>query len=81
MAFSEPTPHRLIEIVRPHVFVKGGDYTRETLPEAELVEQLGGSVNILPLLSGRSTTRLISRIRAAEQADYNPATAIAGEIS
>jgi D-beta-D-heptose 7-phosphate kinase/D-beta-D-heptose 1-phosphate adenosyltransferase len=61
--FGESTPHRLIEAIRPDVFVKGGDYTRETLPEAELVEQLGGRVEILPYLAQRSTTGIIARIR------------------
>jgi D-beta-D-heptose 7-phosphate kinase/D-beta-D-heptose 1-phosphate adenosyltransferase len=49
------------------VFVKGGDYTRETLPEASVVERYGGSVKILPFVADRSTTRIISRIRAAER--------------
>jgi D-beta-D-heptose 7-phosphate kinase / D-beta-D-heptose 1-phosphate adenosyltransferase len=60
--FDEDTPHRLIEAVRPDVFVKGGDYTRATLPEAELVERLGGTVKILPFVSDRSTTGIITRI-------------------
>lgn len=60
--FDEETPHRLIEAIRPDVFVKGGDYTRETLPEASLVEQLGGSVKILPFVADRSTTGIIQRI-------------------
>jgi len=63
IAFEEDTPHRLIEAIRPDVFVKGGDYTRETLPEASLVEQLGGVVRILPLVADRSTTNIIKRIR------------------
>ncbi|MCA9875159.1 MAG: D-glycero-beta-D-manno-heptose 1-phosphate adenylyltransferase [Anaerolineales bacterium] len=61
--FHEDTPARLIEAIRPHIFVKGGDYTRETLPEASLVEALGGEVHILPYLEDISTTNLISRIR------------------
>jgi D-beta-D-heptose 7-phosphate kinase/D-beta-D-heptose 1-phosphate adenosyltransferase len=61
--FGEDTPHRLVEAIRPDVFVKGGDYTRKTLPEAELVERLGGRVAILPYLPQRSTTRIIDRIR------------------
>jgi D-beta-D-heptose 7-phosphate kinase/D-beta-D-heptose 1-phosphate adenosyltransferase len=66
VTFGEDTPHRLVRAVRPHVFVKGGDYTRDRLPEAALVEQLGGRVEILPLVRERSTTRLISRILAAD---------------
>jgi D-beta-D-heptose 7-phosphate kinase/D-beta-D-heptose 1-phosphate adenosyltransferase len=62
VAFDEDTPHALIRQIRPDVFVKGGDYTRETLPEASLVEELGGTVKILPFVSERSTTSIISRI-------------------
>jgi D-beta-D-heptose 7-phosphate kinase/D-beta-D-heptose 1-phosphate adenosyltransferase len=64
--FEEDTPHRLVKAIRPHIFVKGGDYTRDRLPEAALVEELGGRVEILPLVRDRSTTRIISRIRATE---------------
>lgn len=63
IAFSEDTPCNLIRDVRPDIFVKGGDYTRETLPEASLVEALGGTVQILPYLENRSTTSIIERIR------------------
>ena len=66
IAFDEDTPHRLVRAIRPHVFVKGGDYTRDRLPEAALVEELGGRIEILPLVRERSTTGLISRIRAAD---------------
>jgi D-beta-D-heptose 7-phosphate kinase/D-beta-D-heptose 1-phosphate adenosyltransferase len=63
VAFDSNTPHELIRIVKPDVFAKGGDYTRETLPEAPLVESLGGEVVILPYLEDRSTTSIIERIR------------------
>ncbi len=53
---DDDTPHRLIELGKPDVFVKGGDYTRDRLPEAELVERLGGTVKILPFLARQSTT-------------------------
>jgi D-beta-D-heptose 7-phosphate kinase/D-beta-D-heptose 1-phosphate adenosyltransferase len=69
VAFGEDTPHALIRAVRPDVFVKGGDYTRDRLPEAGLVEELGGQVRILSLVSDRSTTGLIQKIRAAEGDD------------
>jgi len=62
-AFDEDTPAELIRQVRPHVFVKGGDYTRQRLPEAAVVETLGGVVKILPFLDDRSTTQIIRRIR------------------
>ena len=61
--FPEETPERLLEAVRPDVFVKGGDYTRAMLPEAPLVERLGGRVELLPYVEDRSTTGIIERIR------------------
>ena len=63
--FDEPTPAKLIETIRPDLFVKGGDYTIETLPEAPLVQSLGGEVKLLPFLDDRSTTGIIERIRRA----------------
>ncbi|HZP56077.1 MAG TPA: D-glycero-beta-D-manno-heptose 1-phosphate adenylyltransferase [Dehalococcoidia bacterium] len=69
--FDEDTPEALIRAVRPHVYVKGGDYTRGMLPEAPLVEQLGGVVQILPYLEERSTTGVIERIRNAEAGGEN----------
>jgi D-beta-D-heptose 7-phosphate kinase/D-beta-D-heptose 1-phosphate adenosyltransferase len=66
VAFDTDTPEPLIEAVRPDVFAKGGDYSRESLPEAGLVERLGGTVQILPLVDDRSTTGIIRRARTAE---------------
>jgi D-beta-D-heptose 7-phosphate kinase/D-beta-D-heptose 1-phosphate adenosyltransferase len=63
IAFDEETPIELIRALRPDVFVKGGDYTRASLPEAPIVEQLGGVVHILPYLADQSTTSIIARIR------------------
>jgi D-beta-D-heptose 7-phosphate kinase / D-beta-D-heptose 1-phosphate adenosyltransferase len=63
VAFDEDSPRALIRTVRPEVYVKGGDYTPELLPEAPLVTELGGQVRILGYLPGRSTTGLVARIR------------------
>jgi D-beta-D-heptose 7-phosphate kinase/D-beta-D-heptose 1-phosphate adenosyltransferase len=63
IVFDEDTPCNLIKALRPDVFVKGGDYTRERLPEAPLVEELGGIVQILPLVQDKSTTGIIARIQ------------------
>ncbi|HXF71216.1 MAG TPA: D-glycero-beta-D-manno-heptose 1-phosphate adenylyltransferase [Actinomycetota bacterium] len=68
VAFHEDAPFELIRAIRPDVYVKGGDYARERLPEAALVEALGGRVEILPYVEDRSTTGLIDRIRAASPA-------------
>lgn len=60
--FDEPTAEALIEKVRPAVYAKGGDYTRETLPEAKIVEKYGGEVHFIDLVPGRSTTKIIEKI-------------------
>ena len=65
VAFEEDTPEALIRALRPHVFAKGGDYDRASLPEAALVEALGGEVRLLRYRPGRSTTAIIARIRGA----------------
>ncbi|MEM1366501.1 MAG: D-glycero-beta-D-manno-heptose 1-phosphate adenylyltransferase [Cyanobacteria bacterium P01_H01_bin.15] len=61
--FGEPTPEALIELARPDIYVKGGDYTPETLPEAPLVNRLGGEIQILPFVKNRSTTAIVKRIQ------------------
>lgn len=63
IAFDDDTPIGIIRAIRPDVYIKGGDYTREMLPEAPVVEALGGVVQILPYVEDRSTTGIIERIR------------------
>ena len=58
--FDTPTPVPVIEIVRPLLYVKGGDYTVDTLPETPVVRSYGGEVIILGFTEGRSTTRLVN---------------------
>ena len=60
--FGEDTAEELIAKVRPAVYVKGGDYTPQTLPEARIVERYGGAVAFIPLVPGKSTTRMIERV-------------------
>ena len=60
--FDEDTPLALIEAVRPHVLIKGGDWTPETIVGRECVEEAGGTVLSLPLIPGFSTTALAERI-------------------
>ena len=61
--FDEPTAEHLIARIRPDVYVKGGDYTLETLPEAKIVQQYGGRVAFVDLVPGRSTTKVIEKLR------------------
>jgi D-beta-D-heptose 7-phosphate kinase / D-beta-D-heptose 1-phosphate adenosyltransferase len=59
--FDDDTPVRLLGALRPHLFVKGGDYAVGELPEARAMAAWGGQVVILPYLGGRSTTALLQR--------------------
>jgi D-beta-D-heptose 7-phosphate kinase/D-beta-D-heptose 1-phosphate adenosyltransferase len=60
--FSEPTPLRLIQAVRPDVLVKGGDYTLDQIVGRDIVERYGGRVEVVPLLPGLSTSNLVEAI-------------------
>ena len=62
--FPQPTPAELIELLRPDVLVKGGDYAPEEVVGRETVEASGGRVVVVPLLPGHSTTGLLERIRS-----------------
>jgi D-beta-D-heptose 7-phosphate kinase / D-beta-D-heptose 1-phosphate adenosyltransferase len=60
IVFDEDTPLRALAELRPDVFVKGADYTVESLPESMLVSKWGGRAVVVPYLAGRSTTRMIA---------------------
>jgi D-beta-D-heptose 7-phosphate kinase/D-beta-D-heptose 1-phosphate adenosyltransferase len=60
--FEEDTPLEVVQAVRPHVLVKGGDYRPEDVIGRELVEAAGGRVEIVPLTPDRSTSSLLERI-------------------
>ncbi len=60
--FSELTCSRIISEVRPDIYVKGGDYTSESLPEAETVRQIGAELKFIPLTVERSTSQMIQQI-------------------
>lgn len=62
--FGEATAENLIAEVKPSVYVKGGDYTLETLPEAKIVQSYGGRVEFVNLVAGRSTTNIVEKILA-----------------
>lgn len=62
--FEQDTPLELITAIVPDILVKGGDYTRETIVGADVVEEHGGRVVTIPLVEGRSTTNVITRARS-----------------
>ncbi len=61
--FDEPTPHRVVQALRPHILVKGGTYRVEEIVAREVVEAYGGTVQALGAVPGVSTTEIIRRIR------------------
>lgn len=63
--FDYPTTVRLLELLKPDVYAKGGDYTIDTInqDERKVVEGYGGTIEILPEVKGVSTTQIIERIR------------------
>jgi D-beta-D-heptose 7-phosphate kinase/D-beta-D-heptose 1-phosphate adenosyltransferase len=60
--FDEATPLELITLLRPHVLVKGGDWTKDDVVGRDVVEGDGGEVVILPFVPGSSTTNIIETI-------------------
>lgn len=63
LSFDEPDPHAVINELRPNVLVKGGDWAEDKIVGAEVVEEDGGKVAVIPYLEGYSTTRIIERMR------------------
>ena len=61
--FDEPDPYKLIMAIKPGVLAKGGDWTEDKIIGADIVEQGGGRVAVIPYLEGFSTSEIIERIR------------------
>ncbi|WP_305778937.1 D-glycero-beta-D-manno-heptose 1-phosphate adenylyltransferase [Nocardia nova] len=62
--FDEDTPAALLRATTPDLYVKGGDYRPEMLPEAPIVNGYGGEVRVLSYLADHSTSQVIARIRS-----------------
>ena len=63
--FEEETPLELIRVLAPDVLVKGADYARDRIVGADWIEERGGRVVRVPLLTGFSTSALVERLRAS----------------
>lgn len=61
--FSDKTAVRFLTAAQPDIYVKGGDYTLETVnrEERRVVERAGGKVVIVPIVPGKSTTSLLKK--------------------
>lgn len=71
---SDDTPMGLIDIVRPDIFAKGGDYLDKELPEASTVEACGGKIVFIDHVPDHSTTRIINRISRISDVPLKEAT-------
>ncbi len=68
VVFPESDACSFLEVAQPDSYVKGGDYTLDTLHPGEraVLEAQGSRIVFLPLVQGKSTTRLIHQIHGAE---------------
>lgn len=57
--FNEANPERIIELLRPDILVKGGDWPESQIVGADFVRSYGGVVQSLDWVEGKSTTRLL----------------------
>ena len=66
--FPEPRATHLLAQVRPHIYVKGGDYQLETLNPEEyaVLQAVGAHIEFVPMVPGRSTTRTIERMQGGD---------------
>jgi len=58
--FEEDTPLKLIQIIKPDILVKGGDYKADEIVGASFLKSYGGAVKIIPFLKGFSTSKIIN---------------------
>lgn len=65
IVFDKSIPNELLEVIRPAIHAKGGDYDVDAMPETPVVRRHGGDVVGIPFIEGRSTSGLIERIRRA----------------
>lgn len=72
------TPIPVLEVVKPHIFAKGGDYTEADLPEAETIKRNGGEIIFIPFVPDHSTSIIIQRIHSSNTPlahDFTPVMA------
>jgi D-beta-D-heptose 7-phosphate kinase/D-beta-D-heptose 1-phosphate adenosyltransferase len=63
VSFEDDTPERLLELIKPDILVKGGDYTRKEVVGWEIVEGYGGEIAVLDFLDDCSTTAIVEKIQ------------------
>lgn len=61
--FDEKSPAKLLDKIKPDVYTKGGDYTMETLPEADIMRKNNTRVEFITFVEGKSTTNIINKMK------------------
>ena len=65
VVFQDKVPLKAVELAHPDIYVKGGDYRIEDLPEAKLVATWGARTVTVQFEHERSTTALLKKVRGA----------------
>ncbi|MCF7858196.1 MAG: D-glycero-beta-D-manno-heptose 1-phosphate adenylyltransferase [Candidatus Cloacimonetes bacterium] len=63
--FEEDTPYKIINHIKPDILVKGGDWSPQDIVGSEIVLSYKGQVKSLPFVSGKSTTKLLKKIKGS----------------
>ena len=69
--FAETTATQTIETLKPDIYVKGGDYNLDRLPEASAVQTYGGCIELIDIEVPISTTAIIQYILSSARTDNN----------
>lgn len=65
--FDESTPCNMLELIKPDVFVKGGDYSSKQIPEEDVMIKYGGKVEYVSLIENCSSTNIINKIMSIKE--------------
>ena len=63
VSFDEDTALEVVQLARPDIYAKGGDYQMDAIPEGKAVLEYGGKVAAIDFLHDRSTTQLLAKVR------------------
>jgi D-beta-D-heptose 7-phosphate kinase/D-beta-D-heptose 1-phosphate adenosyltransferase len=62
---KDDTPIKLIKTIKPAVFVKGGDYQHQQLPEMEVLERINCEIKFVPIVNHQSTSKIIAKVQGS----------------
>ncbi len=61
--FDETTPLELINLLKPDVLIKGGDWAEDKVVGRDEIKKWGGKLTLIPKINGKSTTSIVDKIR------------------